>query len=487
MRLPGDKRTMRNVKSEHFELVVIGAGPGGYAAAFHAAQLGLKVALVNEEAKPGGVCLHRGCIPSKALLHVSRLLNETREAKAFGVDFGRPRVDIDAVREWKNGIVDKLTGGIAQLSKARGVRLIEAYAVFEGSRSVRLQIANPDRHDLPEILTFNHAILATGSRPSMPEAFRLDDPRVMDSTDALNIPDIPRRLLVVGGGYIGLELGSVYAALGAEVTVVEMTDELLAGVDRDLVKPLAETLAERFKAIGLLTRVDALTPRDSGVLARLTGEQGSEEAEFDRVLIAVERQPCSNDIGLEKTRVMINALGFAEVDAARRTADPSIYAIGDVAGEPMLAHKASREGKIAVEAISGQKAEFDNVAIPAVVFTDPEVAWCGLTETEANRQGRKVKITRFPWAASGRAATLGRPHGLTKIIFDAETERILGMGITGYGAGDLISEGVIAVEMGAVARDLAGAIHPHPTLSETLLEAAEALFGEATHIVHPKN
>jgi len=465
------------------QLVVIGAGPGGYVAAFHAADLGMEVTLVDAEEKPGGVCLLRGCIPSKALLHAAKVIHEAKEAADYGVSFGEPEIDLGKLRDWKRGVVDKLTGGIRQLAKARKVRYLKARAEFVDSSTLKLHRTDHPEGDLPETLEFEKCILASGSRSTMPGIFDIDDERVTASGPALDLPDRPESLLVIGGGYIGLEMGSVYAALGSKVTVVEMLDGILPGVDRDLVKFLEKRLKKQFEAIHLKTKVESLKPLKSGIKAKIKGEGIDEEITFDRVLVAVGRRPNTENLGLENTEVKVGRDGFVVVDESMRTGDPSIYAIGDVAGQPMLAHKASREGKVAVEAIAGENTVFDNVAIPAVVFTDPEIAWCGLMENEAKEQGREVKTAKFSWAASGRALTLGRPEGLTKIVFDPETERVLGVGITGYGAGDLIAEGVLAVEMAAVARDVADSIHPHPTLSETVMEAAEVFLGHATHVM----
>ena len=464
------------------DLVVIGGGPGGYPAAFHAADHGMDVTLVNAESAPGGVCLHRGCIPSKALLHVAKLIQEAQEAEQWGVTFAQPEINLDQLRHFKNGVIDGLTGGIDQLCKARGVHLIQARGEFLDSST--LQLKQPDGST--EELTFQHAIVATGSTPAMPKIFDIGDERVMDSTGALALQDIPPRLLVVGGGYIGLEMGSVYAALGSEVTVVEMLSGLLPGADRDLVRPLAQRLKKRFTAIHLKTKVAGLTATPDGITAELTGEGVESPQTFDRVLISIGRRPNGHSVGLENTAAEIDAAGFIRVDSNQRTADPSILAVGDVAGEPMLAHKATREAKVAVETLLGQPVEFDNIAIPAVVFTDPEIAWCGLTETECKAAGRNVTVVRFPWAASGRAQTISRTEGLTKLLIDPETERVLGVGIVGCGAGELIAEGVIAVETAAVARDLADSIHAHPTLSETIMEAAEGFFGQATHSYRPR-
>ena len=464
------------------DLVVIGGGPGGYPAAFHAADHGMDVTLVNEESAPGGVCLHRGCIPSKALLHVAKLLHEAQDAEQWGVTFAKPKIDLDKLRNFKDGVISGLTGGIGQLCKARGVKLVQARGEFIDSNTLRLK--KPDGS--ADELKFKHAIVATGSTPVMPPFFDLGDDRVMDSTGALALADVPKKLLVVGGGYIGLEMGSVYSALGSEVTVVEMLAGLLPGADRDLVRPLATRLKEHFKAIHLKTKVASLKATSGGIVAELEGEDVESPQTFDRVLISIGRRPNSRGCGLENTAAQIDDKGFIKIDKNQRTADPNILAIGDVAGEPMLAHKATREAKVAVETLLGQPAEFDNIAIPAVVFTDPELAWCGLTESEAKAAGRNVTVVRFPWAASGRAQAISRTEGLTKLIIDPETERVLGVGIVGAGAGEMIAEGVIAVETAAVARDLADSIHAHPTLSETIMEAAEGFYGQATHSFRPK-
>ncbi len=462
------------------EVVVIGAGPGGYAAAFLAADKGKKVALVEESPALGGVCLNRGCIPSKALLHLAKLIEETREAGEMGISFGEPKIDEAAIRKWKGHVVEQLAGGIAGLCKSRGVQLVRGRAVFESSSRLRIEGGDGGA------VEFDHAIVATGSRPAIPPAFQVDDPRVMNSTGALQLEEIPGRLLVVGGGYIGLEMGTVYAALGSKVTVVELLDGILMGADRDLVRPLQKRLEERFEAILLKTKVVSLEAKKKGIDVHIEGPEGKQKLTFDRVLVSVGRKPNSDGLGLENTAVKVSAKGFIEVDRKQRTADPRILAIGDVAGEPMLAHKASREGRVAVEALLGEPAEFDNIAIPAVVFTDPEVAWSGLTETEAAAQGKKVEVARFPWGASGRALTLGRTEGMTKVIYDPGTERVLGVGIVGVGAGELIAEGNLAVEMAAVAGDLGGTIHAHPTLAETLMESAELLHGTATHLFRKK-
>jgi dihydrolipoamide dehydrogenase len=465
------------------DIVVIGAGPGGYPAAFACADHGMQVTLVNAEEKPGGVCLHRGCIPSKALLHVARLIQEAREGAHWGVTYGAPKIDLDKLRGFKDGVVEKLVGGVGQLCQARGVAYVDARASFADSQTLILQYPDGKAGQVK----FKHAILATGSSPAMPAMFQKDDPRIMDSTGALALEDIPRRLLVIGGGYIGLEMGSVYAAIGSQVVVVEMLPGLLTGADRELVRPLQKRLEGLFEAIHLSTKVDDLDVKKTGITARLVGEGGkSSDEKFDRVLVSIGRRPNSHSLGLENTKVQTDAKGFVMVDRQRRTADPAIFAIGDVAGEPMLAHKATREAKVVADVLAGEPAAFDNLAIPAVVFTDPEIAWCGLTETQAKTENREVIVVRFPWGASGRAQSIGRTDGLTKLIIEPKTERVLGVGIVGAGAGELIGEGVLAVETAAVARDLAETIHAHPTLSESLMEAAESVFGQATHMYRPK-
>ncbi len=465
--------------SQSTQIAVVGAGPGGYAAAFLAADLGLKVALIDMEPDPGGVCLSRGCIPSKALLHVAALINESKHAANWGIEFGAPKIDLDKLRAWKSGVVKKMTGGLGQLSKARAVQYSRGRASLIDPKTLRIE---KDSNEAVR-LSVEHIVLATGSRPAGIPG--LSGARFLDSTCALDLPSSPRTMLVVGGGYIGLELGTVYAALGTQVSVVEMLSGLLPGADRDLVVPLAKRLASKFHKIMLNTKVASATETKDGVRVKFEGAE-AEEQTYESVLVSVGRKPISDIAGLDKTRVKRDARGFIQIDAQRRTAEPSIFAIGDVAGEPMLAHKASHEGRTAVEVIAGHKVAFEPQAIPAVVFTDPEIAWCGLTESEAEKQGRKVAVTRFPWAASGRATTLDRSDGVTKLIIDPESEQILGVGIAGPGAGELIAEGVLAVEMAATATDLKLSIHPHPTLSETLMESAEVFFGQSTHIYRPK-
>ena len=464
-------------------IAIVGGGPGGYAAAFLAADLGMTVTLIDPEVNPGGVCLYRGCIPSKALLHVAKLLEESHQAKDWGIEFSAPKIDLARLRSWKEGVVKKLTGGLGILSKQRKVKYVQGRAAFENSTTVR--IAKADGSE--ETLTFDRIVLATGSRPAIVPSLKIDSPRLMDSTGALNLEDIPGTLLVVGGGYIGLELGSVYAALGTRVTVVEMLPGLLPGADRDLVLPLHKRLEKLFETILLNTTVAAVKDEGAGIRATFEGPEVKErEKVFDRVLVSVGRKPNSEIPGLEKTQVKLGPKGFVQVNKQLQTDDPSIYAIGDLVGEPMLAHKASHEGRTAVEAIAGHKVAFEPHAIPAVVFTDPEVAWCGLTEIQAQKENRDIKVAKFPWAASGRAITLDRPEGMTKLLIDPQTERVLGVGIVGVGAGELIAEGVVAIEMAALAKDVALSIHPHPTLSETLMEAAEVFFGTSTDIYRPK-
>ena len=465
------------------QLAVIGGGPGGYAAAFLAADLGMQVTLIDEAKDPGGVCLYRGCMPSKALLHVAKVLSEAKEAEAWGVEFGEPTLDIDRMRAWKDQVVGRLTGGLGQLSGQRGVTYLQGRAELRGATSAVVHGADGESTEL----SFGHAILATGSRPAAPGPLALDSDRVWDSTAALEVRSVPPTLLVVGGGYIGLELGQVYASLGSAVTVVEMTGGLLPGADRDLVSVVSRRLDALTAAIRLETTVTGLAEEGDGVRVELKSADGeTTEERFDRVLVAVGRVPNSQIGGLELTNVQLDERGFVQVDAQRRTAEPTIFAVGDLVGEPMLAHKASHEARTAVEVIAGHKSVFEPQAIPAVVFTDPELAWCGLTETQAKADGRQVQVTRFPWAASGRALTLDRPAGVTKLVVDPESEQILGVGIVGSGAGELIAEGVVAIEMGATAADLKLCIHPHPTLSETLMESAEVFFGQSTHVYRPK-
>ncbi len=463
-------------------LLIIGGGPGGYPAALAAADHGMKSVLVDSDPKLGGVCTSRGCIPSKALLHVAKLINETREAEEWGLTFAAPKLDLEKLRNFvQQKIVGKLTMGIAALCKGRGVEVYKGTkAIFENSNTVKLEGENTGK------IKFEKAIVATGSVPAMPKTFAINDPRVMDSTGALLLPDVPKRLLIIGGGYIGLEIGTVYAALGSKVVVVEATDGLLPTADRDLVKPLEDRLRKKFEAIYLNTKVASMQAATQGIVATLEGKDVPAQETFDRVLVSVGRRPNSAGMGLENTKIQLDERGFIKVDPQRRTTEPNIFAIGDVAGEPGLAHKATAEAKVVVEMLLGEPAEFAPRAIPAVVFTDPELAWCGLTERDAIAQKISYDKMVFPWSASGRATTLARNEGLTKLLVEPVTERILGVGIVGVGAGEMIAEGVLAVEMGAVARDVAESIHPHPTLSETIMEGAELALGSTTHLAKPK-
>ena len=469
--------------ASNLHIAVIGAGPGGYAAAFLAADLGMKVTLIDPELNPGGVCLYRGCIPSKALLHVAKLIDESRHAKNWGIDYPDPKIDLPRLRSWKESVIKKLTSGLGQLSKQRKVEYIQGRAAFENSNTLRVSRTSGTE----DSLTFDRIVIATGSRPAIIPSLKLETPRMMDSTTALDLSEVPGTLLVVGGGYIGLELGTVYAALGSKVSVVEMLPGLLPGADRDLVLPLHKRLEKIFDSILLNTTVAAVKEESNGIRVIFDGAEVKErERLFDKVLVSVGRKPNSEIPGLDKTQVKVALRGFIQVNKQLQTDDPAIYAIGDVVGEPMLAHKAMHEGRTAAEAIAGHKVAFEPNAIPAVVFTDPEIAWCGLTETQAQKENREIKVARFPWAASGRAMTIDRTEGMTKLIVDPQTERVLGVGIVGVGAGELIAEGVLAIEMGALAKDIALTIHPHPTLSETLMNSAEVFFGTSTDIYRPK-
>ena len=474
--------------TEETQLAIIGAGPGGYTAAFLAADLGLRVTLIDEAPRPGGVCLYRGCMPSKALLHAAKVVTDARAAAAWGVSFGDPTIDVARLRAWKDDVVAKLTGGLALLSRQRKVAFVQGRASFEDAHTLRVTPTGDDAADGVRTIAFEHAIVATGSRPARPASLALDDSRVLDSTRALDLDRVPASLLVVGGGYIGLELGTVYAALGSAVTIVELTGSLLPGADPDLVRVVARRIAGTVHAVHLKTAVNRLAACPDGIDVTLEPAGVAVRTErFDQVLVAVGRTPNSDLPGLvERTRVELDARGFIRVDAQRRAAEPSIFAVGDVAGEPMLAHKAFAEARVAVDTITGNAASFAPRAVPAVVFTDPEVAWCGLTETGAAASGQRVAVARFPWGASGRALTLDRPEGVTKLVLEPESGRVLGVGLVGTGAGELIAEGVVAVEKGLTAADLADVIHPHPTVSETLAEAAEVFFGRSTHVYRPK-
>ncbi len=469
--------------SNKTQLAVIGAGPGGYTAAFLAADLGMQVTLIDPQENPGGTCLYWGCIPSKAYLHVAKLLNEAKEAPNWGIDFGTPKIDIDKLRAFKENVVKMNTSGTGQLVKQRKINYIQGKATFKSSNSLAIEKVEGGQEEL----TFEHAILATGSVSSVIPALSIDSPRVMDSTVALELKDVPKRLLVVGGGVIGMELGSVYASLGSKVTVVELLPSLLPGADKDLVNIFQKSIESRFEKILLKTKVAKLEDTGKAIKVKLEGENLEQsELEFDKVLISIGRSPVTKGLGLENTKIKLSDRGFVSVNEKLQTDDPNIYAIGDIVPGPMLAHKASAEGKVAVEAIAGHKVAFEPAAIPGVVYTDPEVAWAGLTEIEAKERGIKVTVVRFPWAASGRARTMDRTDGMTKLIIDPETERILGVGIVGPGAGELIAEGTLAIEMAALAKDVALTIHAHPTLSETMMESAEVFFGQATHLYRPK-
>ncbi len=471
----------------HAPVVVLGGGPGGYAAAFLAADEGLEVVIVEAESRLGGTCLLRGCIPSKALLHVAKVIGEAQElTQEWGVEFNAPSIDVEKVRARKEKVISTLSGGLAQLAKRRNVTVIKARGKFENSTTLILE---GDDDSIPEggKLTFDYCVVATGSVPAMPPSFNIGSTRVMDSTGALALEDIPKKLLVIGGGYIGLELGTVYANLGSQVSVVEMTDGLLPGADRDLVKPLHSRLKKLFEnRIYLDTKVGSVAEVDNQIEVTFEGPGKFGHERFDRVLVSVGRRPVSQGLGLENTNVQVNQRGFIVCDKQQRTNDPHIFAIGDIAGDPMLAHKASHEAKIAIEVILGEPSSFDKAAIPAVVFTDPEIAWAGLTDEQAKREGRVVDTEVYPWAASGRAQALGRTEGFTKWLIDPETSRVLGCGIVGPGAGELIAEAVLAIEMGCEVRDITESIHPHPTLSETLMNAGEVHFGTATEIYKPK-
>ena len=464
-------------------VVVIGGGPGGYAAAFAAADLGMQVTLIDLEKNPGGVCLYRGCIPSKALLHIAKLLTEAKEAKTWGIDFGEPKIDLDRLRTFKNKVVAKLTGGLGVLSKQRKINYIQGRASFLNSSTLKIEKVDGTNEEF----IFEKAIVATGSVIATIPSLNIQSKKLLNSTTALDLPAIPKSLLVAGGGYIGLELGSVYNALGTKVSVVEMMDGLLPGADRDLVQFLSKRIEKSFDKIMLKSRVLEMVEVEDGIKVKIQSADGTvNEIVYDYVLMSIGRRPETKGLGLENTNVKVNQRGWIVVNQQLQTDDANIYAIGDIAGEPMLAHKASHEARVAVEHIAGHNVAFEPKAIPAVVFTDPEIAWAGLTENQAKEKNIIVEVAKFPWAASGRAVTLDRNDGVTKLIIEPETERILGVGICGPGAGELIAEATLAIEMGANARDLALTIHPHPTLSETVMEAAEVFFGTSTHLYRPK-
>jgi dihydrolipoamide dehydrogenase len=463
------------------ELVVVGAGPGGYAAAFYAADLGMKVILVEKEKALGGVCLNRGCIPSKALLYAAHTVAAARESANRGINFADPKIDLPKLRHWKESVLARLSGGVAQLAKARGVEVINGRGYFEDSRTLRVETDQGQ-----QFIKYDNAIVAVGSKSTMPKAFDLGNPRVMTSKEALEVEEIPENLLVIGGGYIGMELGTVYATFGSKVVLVEAMDSILSGADPDLARPVVAYAKKAFKEVRLKTKVGKMATVGKHIKVEFDMNGQKVEELYDRVLVSVGRAPNAEDLGLENTKVSFDDKGFVHVNEQQQTTDPHIYAIGDIAGGVLLAHKAAKEARIAVEVIAGQESAFVDITIPAVVFTDPELAWCGLTEADARAKGIEVHVAKFPWAASGRAVSFDRPDGLTKLIIEPETERILGVGIVGVGAGELISEGLLAVEMGATAKDIALAVHPHPTLSETLMEAAEAYYGHATHTMARK-
>ena len=463
------------------DIVVVGAGPGGYTAAFYAADLGKKVILVERDKRLGGVCLNRGCIPSKALLNAAHVINTAKEFSNLGVSFDAPRIDPAKLKAWKDSVIQKLVGGIAMLAQKRGVQVIQGRGHFEDSNTLRVETEQGQ-----QFIKYDQAIVATGSKPAMPKVFDLGNPRIMTSTEALDTDEIPENLLVVGGGYIGMELGTVYATLGSKVVMVEAMESILMGADPDLVRPVLAYAKKAFKEIRLKAKVLKMATSGKQIKVDIELDGQKKEELYDRVLISVGRVPNAEDLGLENTKVERDEKGFIKVNEKQQTADESIYAIGDIAGGILLAHKAFREARKAVEVITGETGEPTKFVIPAVVFTDPEVAWCGLTEAEAKEQGIEVEVAKFPWGASGRAMTFNRTDGLTKLIIDPHTERILGVGIVGPGAGELIAEGVLAVEMGATAKDLALSLHPHPTLSETMMEAAEAFYGHSTHIIARK-
>lgn len=469
---------MESIKSD---IVIVGGGPGGYAAAFYAADLGRQVTLIERDDRLGGVCMNRGCIPSKALLNASHTIVAARESAKRGISFGEPEINLDKLREWKSGILTKLAGGLKMLAEKRGVTVIHGRGYFEDSSTLRVETESGQ-----QFLGFSKAIVAVGSRPALPKVFDLGNPRVMTSTEALEIEEIPEKLLVIGGGYIGMELGTVYATLGSRVTVVEALDSILLGADPDLARPVLLYAKKAFKELRFKAKVTKMSTVGKQIKV-ITEHEGTQLEElFDRVLVSVGRSPNSQDLGLENTGAVLDDKGFIVVNERQQSADPNIFAIGDIAGGVMLAHKASKEARIAVEEITGDSQGASQAIIPAVVFTDPEVAWCGLTESEAKGKGIDVRVAKFPWGASGRAMTLDRVDGLTKLIIEPGTDRILGVGIVGQGAGELIGEGIVAVEMGATAKDLALIVHPHPTLSETLMEAAEVYYGHATHTLAAK-
>ncbi len=465
----------------HAEVLVLGAGPGGYTAAFRAADLGKQVVLIEKHIKLGGVCLNVGCIPSKALLHVAKVISEAEDVAHHGVTFAKPKIDIDKIRSWKESIISKLTGGLTALAKQRKVQVVQGSAKFTSPNHVTVETK-----DGKKTISFDTAIIAAGSSVARIPGFPYDDARIIDSTGALQLQDVPKRLLIIGGGIIGLEMATVYDALGSKISVVELADGLVPGADRDLVRPLHKRIEKRYEAIYLKTKVSKIEAQKSGLKVTFEGEQAPEPQLYDRVLMAVGRRPNGRDIGADAAGVTVNERGFIPVNIQMRTNVPHIYAIGDIVGDPMLAHKAVHEGKVAAEVIAGHHAAFEPLTIPSVAYTDPEIAWMGLTETQAKAQGIAYEKASFPWAASGRALSIGREEGATKLLLDPNTRRILGAGIVGVNAGELIAEAVLALEMGADMEDIGLTIHPHPTLSETLGFAAEIAEGSITDLYMPK-
>jgi len=465
----------------HAEVLVLGAGPGGYTAAFRAADLGKQVVLVEKFSSLGGVCLNVGCIPSKALLHVARVISEAEEVAHHGVTYAKPRIDIDNIRSWKESVVNKLTGGLSMLAKQRKVQVVQGIARFTSTNHLAVETK-----DGKKTISFDSAIIAAGSSVARIPGFPYDDPRIIDSTGALQLQDVPKRMLIIGGGIIGLEMATVYDALGSKITVVELADGLIPGADRDLVRPLHKRIEKRYEAIYLKTRVSKIEAQKAGLKVHFEGEQAPEPQLYDRVLMAVGRRPNGRDIGAETAGVTVNERGFIPVNIQMHTNVPHIYAIGDIVGDPMLAHKAVHEGKVAAEVIAGHHAAFEPLTIPSVAYTDPEIAWMGLTETQAKLQGIEYEKANFPWAASGRALSVGREEGATKLLLDPKSHRILGAGIVGVNAGELIAEAVLALEMGADMEDIGLTIHPHPTLSETLGFAAEMAEGTITDLLPPR-
>ncbi len=465
----------------HAEVVVLGAGPGGYTAAFRAADLGKQVVLIEKHDSLGGVCLNVGCIPSKALLHVAKVITEAEDVAHHGVTFNKPKIDIDKIRSWKENVIGKLTGGLGGLAKQRKVQVVQGVAKFNTPNSLVVETK-----DGKKTITFDNAIIAAGSSVTRIPGFPYEDPRIIDSTGALALADIPKRMLIIGGGIIGLEMATVYDALNSKVSVVELMDQLIPGADKDLVKPLHNRIAKRYEAIYLKTKVSKIDAEKEGLLVTFEGDNAPVPQLYDRVLMAVGRRPNGREIGAEAAGVTVNERGFIPVDKQQHTNVPHIYAIGDIVGDPMLAHKAVHEGKVAAEVIAGHKASFDALTIPSVAYTDPEISWMGLTETHAKAQGIPYEKASFPWAASGRALSMAREEGLTKVLYDPVTMRILGSGIVGVNAGELLAESVLALEMGADMQDLALTIHPHPTLSETIGFAAEIAEGSITDLYMPK-